>query len=128
MHPLPHFRFWCQTVLPLVYDNALSYIEVLHKVVDYLNHMVDDQNRMISDIDGLKQDLAVVQKWISDFEPNVANEIIEKYIARGVYFGLNDAGYFVAYIPQTWQAIRFNTTGLDITLPGRNYGHLVLSY
>ena len=28
------FRFWCQKVLPLVYDDSLSYYEILCKVVD----------------------------------------------------------------------------------------------
>lgn len=31
------FRFWCQKVLPLVYDDSLSYYELLCKVVKYLN-------------------------------------------------------------------------------------------
>ena len=33
------FRFWCQTVLPLVYDDSLSYYELLNKVVNYLNNL-----------------------------------------------------------------------------------------
>ena len=32
------FRFWCQKVLPIVYDDSLSYYELLNKVVDYLNN------------------------------------------------------------------------------------------
>lgn len=35
----PPFRFWCQKVLPAVYDESLSYYELLNKVVDYLNTM-----------------------------------------------------------------------------------------
>lgn len=34
---LEPFRFWCQTVLPTVYDESLSYYELLNKVVAYLN-------------------------------------------------------------------------------------------
>ena len=30
-------KFWCQSVLPLVYDNSLSYYEVLCKVVEILS-------------------------------------------------------------------------------------------
>ena len=33
---LQPFRYWCQKVLPLVYDDSLSYYELLCKVVDYL--------------------------------------------------------------------------------------------
>lgn len=44
-----------------------------------------------------------------------------------VWFGINDDGYWVAYIPEGWDDIVFNTTGLDILLPDYDYGHLVLS-
>ena len=55
--------------------------------------------------------------------------IIEDYIATMVFFGITDDGYFVAYIPESWDDITFNTTGLDINLPIQpEYGHLVLSY
>ena len=43
-----YFKFWCQKVLPLVYDDSLSYYEVLCKVRDYLNHIIDD-NKMITE-------------------------------------------------------------------------------
>lgn len=35
------FRFFCQKVLPLVYDDSLSYYEVLCKVKDKINEMID---------------------------------------------------------------------------------------
>lgn len=31
------FRAWCQHVLPLVYDDSLSYMELLNKVIAYIN-------------------------------------------------------------------------------------------
>ena len=31
------FRFWCQHVLPQVYDDSLSYMELLNKVIVYIN-------------------------------------------------------------------------------------------
>ena len=34
---LQPFRYWCQKVLPLVYDDSLSYYELLCKVVEFLN-------------------------------------------------------------------------------------------
>ena len=39
---LKPFRFWCQKVLPLVYDDSLSYYELLCKIVDYLNKTMED--------------------------------------------------------------------------------------
>ena len=47
------FRFWCQKVLPLVYDNSLSYYELLCKVVDYLNKVIEDVNSIPEYIDSV---------------------------------------------------------------------------
>lgn len=47
---LKPFRFWCQKVLPLVYDESLSYYELLCKVVDYLNKTMEDVDQMIVDM------------------------------------------------------------------------------
>lgn len=41
------FRFWCQTVLPLVYDDSLSYYELLCKVVSYINGLLNDNQELI---------------------------------------------------------------------------------
>lgn len=47
------FRFWCQKVLPLVYDDSLSYYELLCKVVDYLNKTMEDVENMNTDVNEL---------------------------------------------------------------------------
>ena len=41
---------------------------------------------------------------------------------------ITDDGHMIAYIPESWEDIIFNTTGLDITIVGQEYGRLVLSY
>lgn len=133
MKDLHYFRFWCQKVLPLVYDESLSYYEVLCKVVKYINDLIASDKEIISEVDKLKADMATVQAWIDGFnyEPllKTVKEMVNKYITAGVYFGLTDSGYFVAYIPDGWENVQFNTTGLDINLPNeQEYGHLVLSY
>lgn len=126
---LKHFRFWCQKVLPLVYDDSLSYYEVLCKVVDYLNRMVSDLNGVIADVDELESELKVVQDWIKNFDTSYVAELIKKYIATMIFVRITDAGYIVYYIPESWEAITFNTTGLDIVLTEHpEYGRLVLSY
>lgn len=50
---LTPFRFWCQKVLPLTYDNSLSYYELLCKVVDYLNKTMEDVDTVIDDTEKL---------------------------------------------------------------------------
>ena len=65
-----------------------------------------------------------IRTWLKD---NAAS-IIETWV-KMVFFGLTNAGYFVAYIPDSWDDITFKTTGLDIDLALEpDYGHLVLQY
>ena len=47
---LTPFRYWCQKVLPLVYDDSLSYYELLCKVIDYLNKTMEDVNLAVEDV------------------------------------------------------------------------------
>lgn len=46
---------------------------------------------------------------------------------KTVFFTLEN-GYFVAYIPDSWDEITFGTSGLDDFPIGVDYGHLTLSY
>jgi hypothetical protein len=126
---LKHFKFWCQKVLPLVYDDSLSYYEVLCKVVDYINNLTADGNGVIEEIDELRKELEIVQKWITEFDTSYAEEIIKNYLATMIFVEITNSGYIVYNIPANWNDITFNTTGLDIDLTIQpNYGHLVLSY
>ena len=126
---VPHFRFWCQKVLPLVYDNSLSYYEVLCKVVHYINKLIDDDKVMADEIDDLRAELKVVQDWINNFDTTELEQMIENLLLKMIIVGLTDDGYLIFYIPESWDDITFNTTGYDITVPYvTDYGHLVLSY
>lgn len=126
---LEHFRFWCQKVLPLVYDDSLSYYEILCKVVTYINELISQDKIFADEIESLKKELSVVQKWINDFDTSYVEEIIKKYIATMIFVEITDAGYIVYNIPENWSDITFNTTELDISLKIQpEYGHLVLSY
>ena len=126
---LPYFRFWCYKVLPLAYDNSLSYYEVLCKVVQYINELIDQDKIFGDELARLSQELKVVQKWIADFDTSYIKELIDKYLATFIIVSLTADGYFVYTIPQSWKDITFNTTGLDIDLEIQpEYGHLVLSY
>lgn len=63
------------------------------------------------------------KKWAAQNMPELIKSMI-----KTVWFGLTNDGYFVAYIPDSWAEIIFNTTGLDIFPPGIEYGHLTLSF
>lgn len=123
------FRFWCQKALPLVYDNSLSYYEVLCKVVEYLNNVVGDDKEFTEELAQLQEALIEVQEFIDNFNTDYAEKIIKDTIATMIFVGINDAGYIYYVIPDSWDNIEFNTTGLDIELELQpDYGHLVLSY
>ena len=125
-HNLEHFRFWCQKILPLVYDDSLSYYEILCKVVDYINKLIDDDKAIIDNVNELKNELVVVQKWIEDFDTSFIQKQVEEYIAKTiktVTFGISSDGHFMAIIPSNWSDIEFGTIQ-----SGELYGHLTLSY
>ena len=65
-----------------------------------------------------------IRMWLM----NNAKSIIESWV-KMVFFGLTDAGYFVAYVPDGWQDITFKTTEYDVIIDLMpDYGHLVLQY
>ena len=129
MPELKTFRFWCQKVLPLVYDESLSYYETLCKVVKYINDLIAQDKVFSDDIQDLQNDLKVVQDWIANFDTSYAEKVLSEYLATMIFGEISDAGYIVYNIPTGWDSITVNTTGLDIELPSQpEYGHLVLSY
>lgn len=125
---LRHFKFWCYKVLPLVYDDSLSYYELLCKVVKYINDLIDSDKAIIEDVDELKKDVEFVKNWIDNFDTTTLENLLSEVLAKMIFVEISDAGYFMYYIPEGWEDITFNTTGLDIAIPDTDYGRLVLSY
>lgn len=126
MAKLEKFRFWCQKVLPLVYDDSLSYYEVLCKVVTYINNIIDEDKEIIEDIEELQNDMAIVKDWIANYDTEFIRDIVDKYIAervKTINFGISTSGYFMAVIPDYWDNIKFGTIQ-----NGNLYGHLTLQY
>lgn len=126
------FRFWCYKVLPLVYDDSLSYYEILCKMVDYINNLIETDKLQNDEINKLKQEIQAVQNWIDNFDTSFAENVIAQYLATMIFVSISDSGYIIYNIPKHWENITFNTTGLDIEnnigVGDYDYGHLVLSY
>ena len=72
---LQPFRFWCQTVLPAVYDDSLSYYELLNKVVAYLNEMGEN-------VSALHTALAEYKAWWDSLDIDVAEEVDKRVRAE----------------------------------------------
>lgn len=118
------------------YDNDLGWlIKNVKSAVDAvaaLEAWKESAEGSIQDLQKLLDDIAAgnFPKEISDAIKNwitVNFYDIVGDMAKTVWFGLTDAGYFVAYIPESWDEVTFKTTGLDYTTELQpEYGHLVL--
>lgn len=65
------FRFWAQKVLPLVYDDSLSYYEVLCKVVAYLNTTITNAAALGGNVEGLRDAYDQLQEYVNDYFDNL---------------------------------------------------------
>lgn len=116
---------WCYKIIPLVYDNSLSYYEVLCKLTHYVNSIIEDEKKIAEQLDATMADVAELKEALDSGEfEKIFNEYMRKSM-KMVWFGLTDDGRFVAYVPQSWNEIIFDTI-MDYENP--YYGHLVLSY
>lgn len=135
-----HLHIFCQKVLPAVFDDSLSYYEVVCKVVKILNEHADLMNDMQETLNLHTEQIKEIQQWIQDFESGVLNPSLEEYVkqwidenlkfifdhtVKQVFFGLTQEGYFVAYIPKSWSDIIFDT-GFNFT--DDTYGRLILRW
>ena len=122
------------------YDNDLGWIiktvKSYNDTIDALNQWVEVNTPKIEDLEEFKNALESgnlpegVANGIRDWCRENLIDLMAESI-NNVYFGLTESGYFVAYIPESWDDITFNTSDYDITLTDRpdiDYGHLVLSY
>lgn len=77
---LKPFRFWCQKILPLAYDDSLSYYELLCKVVDYLNKAMEDITVFNDDIENIYTAYTELQTYVNTYFDNldVSSEINNK--------------------------------------------------
>lgn len=64
---LQPFRYWCQKVLPLVYDDSLSYYELLCKVVDYLNKTMEDVETLHGDVTNIHTAYVELQSYVNNY-------------------------------------------------------------
>ena len=76
---IENFRFWCQKVLPLVYDDSLSYYEVLCKIRDYINDIIGNMDELASAIEDLDNRLDKVEAKLNDLSKLIVDEV-KKYI------------------------------------------------
>lgn len=82
MNDIHKLRIWCQKVIPLVYDNSLSYYEVLGKVVKYLNDAIENVNALSEIVDNIQHDIGEV---ISEyFETDEFKELVDEKVQENI--------------------------------------------
>lgn len=72
---IPYLKWITYAIMPLVYDESLSYVELLNKVVAKLNEVIEQTNNLSTHIDN------VLSEWLKTPEAQAAvQESIGKYI------------------------------------------------
>ena len=127
MFEFPHTRTYDNDLGWLIKNvsSAVDAIAALEKWKESAEDSIQDLQKLLDDIaaGNFPEEISnAIKNWI------VANfyDIVGD-MAKTVWFGLTDAGYFVASIPESWDEVTFKTTGLDYTTElQQEYGHLVL--
>ena len=136
------YAFWepGTWTIPKLYWDAYSQEQRWHaicrelekciKYSDYLSTKIDENSNYIAELveefnkfkehgfDDYYKDQ--IEAWIDSHL-----EWIFTHVAKQVYFGLNEQGYFVAYIPDGWDDIVFDT---GMVYGQDTYGRLILRW
>ncbi len=119
------------------YSNELRIDDEVAALFAYVNLMKDMVNEMADGVElaakfgeELFKEFKELEKWVKEIginqidimidtwlEKNMANVIAD--VAKTVWFGLTDDGYFMAVIPESWNEIEFDTS---------DNGELILQY
>lgn len=118
------------------YDNDLGWlikhVKSFDDTIQALQEWQDNANVTVADLRALLDALssgtvppevaAGITKWLQINARDIVGAMV-----KNVWFGLTMSGYFVVYIPESWNDIIFKTTGYDFfTALQEEYGHLVL--
>ena len=84
------FKFWCQKVLPIVYDDSLSYYEVLNKVVNYLNEVIENMEDVEDNVKSIYDAFVELQDYVNEYFDSqdwqsMVNNKIDQLIIEGYF-------------------------------------------
>ena len=122
--PTGSFKFWCQKVLPLVYDNSLSYYELLCKVVNYLNEVIKNSDNMNQSIENLYDAFMQLQEYVNDYlsDLNVQGYIdhkLDEMVEDGTFATLVEP-YLEGAMDEVTQAIEDQNSTLEDAIEEQN--------
>ena len=73
------FRYWVQMVLPTIYDDSLSYMELLNKVVYALNLVVEDNETVEDNVKALLDAFNELQLYVNS---KLGDDSLEEYVDK----------------------------------------------
>lgn len=85
---LEPFRYWVQKTLPIVYDDSLSYYELLGKVTYHLNETMETQNQTSENFGQLVKRFNELNEYVNNYFDNLdvqdeINDKLDKLVADG---------------------------------------------
>ncbi len=129
--------YFCQRILPAVYDDSLSYYEVLCRVTAKLNEVIEHSvgvdetiSKIVSEVNDIWDYIkgpdfhGDVEEYVKGWLESNISKVLDPFV-RQVFFGLTDDGYFCAYVPKSWSEISFDTGAVYGT---EAYGRLILRF
>lgn len=66
-----YLKYWCQTVLPSVYDDSLSYYELLNKVVAYLNDLNNNVKTAEENVASVASGFQALQDLVATYDERI---------------------------------------------------------
>ena len=137
--PFWGFSAFTPTIPKLYWDvksqeqRILNLFDLLNKLVCYAEQMGIQLNVSQDELEKLKAEFEqfkesgfadyyeqLLQKWIDE-----NHKAIYEHLAKQVFFGLTDDGYFCAYVPDSWSDITFDT---GANYGAYDYGRLILRF
>ena len=126
----PNTHFYDTDLRELIYK-----VTKILKTVDELDAWKSEHEKEYKELKGLYDDIIsgnfppemykTLHNWVVENSASIINDLVAL-----VFFRLeiiDGGGYFVAYVPESWNDIIFGTSGLDDFPVDVDFGHLTLS-
>lgn len=116
------FKFWAQKVLPLVYDEEISYYEVLCKVVYYLNEVIESQNNVSDNVRELQAQYITLKNYVDTYFDNLdvqeeINKKLDEMVEDGTFDEIINQKLFISLSRnKVWTFNTFSSISNEINI------------
>lgn len=126
MDAVSRLRYWCQTVLPAVYDDSLSYYELLCRISSKLNELITKDNEIGEVLGATVEQVEQMQELLEDIrdgeyadlyidqlsayiDRNLVNFVarLTKYVFPTFYWD-GECWRFALDVPSNWDFLQFS--------------------